>query len=115
MLHGLRPDKRGSCCLTIVNRYRKGGTDLSNYINMINKANKTLTKKNEELVSENKVLKSSISSLKAEISQLKEEKRMLERRRCKHNRRCESLERTLGSSIAMFAPLVTAMRENTYD
>jgi FtsZ-binding cell division protein ZapB len=87
---------------------------LSKYIDMINKTNKTLTKKNEDLISENKVLKSNISSLIAEIDQLKEENRMLERRKCNHNRRCESLERTLGSSIAMFMPLVTAMRENEY-
>lgn len=87
---------------------------MSKYIDMINKTNKTLTKKNEDLISENKVLKSNISSLIAEIDQLKEENRMLERRKCNHNRRCESLERTLGSSIAMFMPLVTAMRENEY-
>jgi predicted nuclease with TOPRIM domain len=87
---------------------------LSKYIDMINKTNKTLTKKNEELISENKVLKAEIDQLKAEIDQLKKENRMLERRKCNHNRRCESLERTLGSSIAMFMPLVTAMRENEY-
>lgn len=84
---------------------------MSKYIDMINKTNKTLTQKNELLVVENMQLRESQSSLKLEINRLREEIRILERQKCNHYRRCESLERTLGSSLAMFMPLVTAMSE----